>query len=1448
MTLKDSNKKVLKSKKGKMLIAAATTSALVFSAMPASEAADSFTIKSWKGNGYNLQYYVENDSVTIFGVRDITKTDVTIPATIDGLPVKYLNMNHFNGYGTHYKLIERTQFINVKLPNTNVEFIDIPNSYRPKVGIRYEVQIDDILYSLHNNNPTIIEHAQLGLDGFFLGVTNLGATNIEEFTIPQTMFGAKINGVEYIKNANINKLILPESLNYIAALGASYHNSSVKYLDASKVKYLKRISRQSINMVAGSTLHVSQGFINGITDYNEKPVVEGVVKTLKLASDVKVMKKGLTSNFDTANNRINSTAVEILELNEGLEEIKEDAFLGLKLKEIILPSTLKTIGDNAFALNKETVETLVIPKSVESLGAGAFNSYVKYGSKWGGYQIKEVIIPSKYLSLTDSTFNSTGLNMIYAPLGSSTEELYKGKGFRPLDEHQNKLPVLIGNPTVTLNAEIGKDLTINLNDYFYDVNGDTLDFNFNPNSSLNVKVNSPGIYSVSPTETGIKPITITAQDWMGESETLTILLNVKEGVPEVINTKPTSTINNLEPVTLKVGEKKAVSVKDLFVDKEGDELTLSFEEFNSENETRASTNYVKFTQKLEITGVKEGTTSIFISANDGKLNSDYIELPITIEPAVTEPVNNKPTSKVLPEQSVIQGNPEEEIDFSNFFTDLDGDSLTYKLTSSTLGDSQLVVDGSVFNFSKLPIGNHRIVVVANDGKENSDEYTFMVNVAAEPSPEVKPPVLIGANPFSISVNKDNDTEGKTFNLGSYFKSSVDEPLTFKFLGNPETNLAEISLDENTGKLLVTGNAAGIHTVQVYAMDSQGTSATLSVQIQITENQVTPTTSVSHVVNPLTLNQTYHMESGQTMNVPMARLLANLSGDISISVNNSEPSMTTVTTTTPDPATFSINISGINNGFGYHEIIATDGTTTNSISINTIVSKSNLYVDEQGQVQIRDAEIKAEEEMYVVPLDQVFGTVESKEPVEYFLNVRKTSNSTAMAKARILNTRMASLNMATLFAATTTTSAIPAELNPVNLYSDSNASFDMVGSHLVVTGQNLSEYEVEVGTNVNGTLEMKPFQVKVLSESGSTSPDPKPTPEPEDNGGTGSDGSNNGSTGNTGGTGSDGSNNGGTGNTGGTGSDGSNNGGTGNTGGTGSDGTSEAISDELTLKMEVISDDKLLVNLEGDESITSKVEAVEIKGNEAYAIVDAVAYKIGEVPNGYNLDFSKSRAVRANAHDLSSVMHYTTDKSLILTTSNLKDVQISPRVSEPFVDVLDNHWFKADVEDAYNYIFTKGTGTSPAKYEPNAFITRGQFASMVARALEISESDTLTNYTLKDLKGKWYANDVQMLVDLGIITGYEDGNFGGSDFLTRQQASSIIVKTLQHLDVNVKTVVKATFADEKSISDYAKPAVNYLASEGVLINGQNIKFNPKENLTRAQMAKILMQSLKLSEKY
>ena len=190
--------------------------------------------------------------------------------------------------------------------------------------------------------------------------------------------------------------------------------------------------------------------------------------------------------------------------------------------------------------------------------------------------------------------------------------------------------------------------------------------------------------------------------------------------------------------------------------------------------------------------------------------------------------------------------------------------------------------------------------------------------------------------------------------------------------------------------------------------------------------------------------------------------------------------------------------------------------------------------------------------------------------------------------------------------------------------------------------------------------------------------------------------------------------------------------------------------------------------------------------------------------------------------------------------------ITTRVTAPFDDVTKADWYYEDVQHIFNYGITQGTTSTT--YSPPAHITRAQFATMIARALELTHTDTDIEYTLSDLTDKWYANEVQALVDLGIITGYKDGTFGGENTLTRQQAAAMITRMLKYMDVDTTPKGNVDFADMDRIDDYAKEAVQFLASQDVLNSGENTKFNPYNNLTRAQMAKVLMRGLQLSDKY
>jgi len=290
---------------------------------------------------------------------------------------------------------------------------------------------------------------------------------------------------------------------------------------------------------------------------------------------------------------------------------------------------------------------------------------------------------------------------------------------------------------------------------------------------------------------------------------------------------------------------------------------------------------------------------------------------------------------------------------------------------------------------------------------------------------------------------------------------------------------------------------------------------------------------------------------------------------------------------------------------------------------------------------------------------------------------------------------------------------------------------------------------------------------------------------------------------------------------------------------------ESILDDVDVEIEENEKGELIITVDDEDDVIGDNEGtITISNNGAHIVV-------GDVQKTINIDlgdyvFDGKRAIHLEDGHASTAMHYLKDDALVITTRHLDHVIITSRVSHPFKD-LNPKWNNiGDIEDMYNYLITNGT--TATTYDPTSNITRAQFAVMVARALELTVGDEPTSQTLTDVDGKWYAQEVQALVDTGIITGFTDGTFGGEKHLTRQQAAAIMTRMLTHLDMNVEPTKTMTFADEAKISDYAKDSVQYLAAQGILVNGKGVNFNPYADLTRDQMAKILVRALQLSDFY
>ena len=184
----------------------------------------------------------------------------------------------------------------------------------------------------------------------------------------------------------------------------------------------------------------------------------------------------------------------------------------------------------------------------------------------------------------------------------------------------------------------------------------------------------------------------------------------------------------------------------------------------------------------------------------------------------------------------------------------------------------------------------------------------------------------------------------------------------------------------------------------------------------------------------------------------------------------------------------------------------------------------------------------------------------------------------------------------------------------------------------------------------------------------------------------------------------------------------------------------------------------------------------------------------------------------------------------------------------FKDV-EKHWAKDYVNDVGSRLIDDGVGNG--NFAPNRDITRAEFASMVVKALGLKG----TNFPEKfgDVnKGDSYYYSIYTAYEYGILTGYSNGNFGPQDLITREQAMTMLAKAMEIVDLNV-TVSDADvsnqlklFKDSDSISLYARQTATICVKNDIFAGDNKGKLTPKDNLTRAESATIIIKLLKKAE--
>ena len=114
-------------------------------------------------------------------------------------------------------------------------------------------------------------------------------------------------------------------------------------------------------------------------------------------------------------------------------------------------------------------------------------------------------------------------------------------------------------------------------------------------------------------------------------------------------------------------------------------------------------------------------------------------------------------------------------------------------------------------------------------------------------------------------------------------------------------------------------------------------------------------------------------------------------------------------------------------------------------------------------------------------------------------------------------------------------------------------------------------------------------------------------------------------------------------------------------------------------------------------------------------------------------------------------------------------------SNTFADVPNAYWANTAISTMAGLGIVQGYNSTA--FDPNASITRAEFAAICARFDTGKSSGT---QTFSDIKGHWAEKYIERAAELGWIKGFEDGTFRPNDCITRAQAMTMINRVLNRI--------------------------------------------------------------------
>lgn len=164
-----------------------------------------------------------------------------------------------------------------------------------------------------------------------------------------------------------------------------------------------------------------------------------------------------------------------------------------------------------------------------------------------------------------------------------------------------------------------------------------------------------------------------------------------------------------------------------------------------------------------------------------------------------------------------------------------------------------------------------------------------------------------------------------------------------------------------------------------------------------------------------------------------------------------------------------------------------------------------------------------------------------------------------------------------------------------------------------------------------------------------------------------------------------------------------------------------------------------------------------------------------------------------------------------------------------------HWAKEPVE----YVLAGEImyGEEDGSFRPEDMATRYEVVQALAR-LEDIQKHHHSGSSLPDVDSN-YMSYVNWAIENEVVLGYEDNTFQGENKITREEIAAILNRYVNNLDKDIESFRSVTYKDIDQVSDWAIDEVQEASNRGLLSGRDDGLFDPRSNITRGELAQIIV---------